>query len=480
MFSVALEHLIKQAMGNHIYSFNGLLKKQTSGAAIGTTLAGALAVMYMIRWCRDFKLKLNFATSELDGFRLLMLKVYVDDSNIITTAFPLGTRLCEDGKIRVFDDQIEIDRDIPADQRAAKLFGQIGNTVSNFLKLTTDCPSNHPSGYMPMLDLQVKVDQNNKVEYLFYSKPMSSPFVILANSAMPIKIKRNSLVQEAIRRLRNTKRSLSWDVKARILSEFCNKMKVSGYSEKFRLEIIQSAVRGFEKQCENADRGIKPLHRSREFQAEERWKKKKLTKTIWYRPDHAAGFVPATPGGQLAKRIQDIVTKEASRLNLSAKIVESGGVSIKQQLVRTDLTGCFYTDCYLCESGTKGGSHTRSGVHYSGICVLCEEAGIKARYDGESGRSGYWRSTKFHKEDIRSNNVKNAFTKHLNVYHSDNIRETGVFKLKVESNHTKCLERQIKEGVSIKNSDADIVMNSKAEFHQPAVRRVTTTREVGL
>ena len=65
----------------------------------------------------------------------------------------------------------------------------------------------------------------------------------------------------------------------------------------------------------------------------------------------------------------------------------------------------------------------------------------------------------------------------------DNIRDTGVFKLKVESNHTKCLERQIKEGVSIKNfknSDADIVMNSKAEFHQPAVRRVTTTREVGL
>ena len=98
---------LRPAMGNHIYSFNGLLKKQTSGAAIGTTLAGALAVMYMIRWCRDFKLKLNFATSELDGFRLLMLKVYVDDSNIITTAFPLGSRLCEDGKIRVFDDQIE-------------------------------------------------------------------------------------------------------------------------------------------------------------------------------------------------------------------------------------------------------------------------------------------------------------------------------------------------------------------------------------
>ena len=51
--------------------------------------------------------------------------------------------------------------------------------------------------------------------------------------------------------------------------------------------------------------------------------------------------------------------------------------------------------------------------------------------------------------------------------------------MKVESNHTKFLERQLKEGVFIKNSNADHVMNSKAEYHQPAVRRVTTTREVG-
>ena len=43
MFSVALEHLIKQAMGNHVYSFNGFLRKQSAGAAIGTTLAGAFA-----------------------------------------------------------------------------------------------------------------------------------------------------------------------------------------------------------------------------------------------------------------------------------------------------------------------------------------------------------------------------------------------------------------------------------------------------
>ena len=43
-------------------------------------------------------------------------------------------------------------------------------------------------------------------------------------------------------------------------------MKNSGYSEQ------QSDVRGFEKQCEKADKGLTPLHRPREFQTEQRWK----------------------------------------------------------------------------------------------------------------------------------------------------------------------------------------------------------------
>ena len=330
---------------------------------------------------------------------------------------------------------------------------------------------------MPLLDIQVKMD-NNKVIYKFYSKPMSTPYVILNNSAMPTKIKRNCLVQEAIRRLRNTKRELPWSLKAEILSEFSNKMMISGYSEQFRLEIIQSAVRGYERQCEAADRGERPLHRPRDYQTEQRWKQKAMTKTTWYRPDSAVGFIPATPDGLLAKEIQNIVSEEAARLNMTVKIVETGGVSLKDHLVKMDLTGCFYNDCYLCQSGTKGGSHTRSGVHYSGECVLCSEDGKVSRYDGESGRSGYWRTTKFHKVDILKKSDKNAFAKHLSIFHRDNIGDPTAFKFKVESTHSKCLERQVSEGIAITNSKADHILNSKSEFHQPAVRRITTTREV--
>ena len=43
---------------------------------------------------------------------------------------------------------------------------------------------------MPILDIQVKVE-NNKIIYKFFKKPVSSPLLMLERSAMPTRIKRN-------------------------------------------------------------------------------------------------------------------------------------------------------------------------------------------------------------------------------------------------------------------------------------------------
>ena len=60
--------------------------------------------------------------------------------------------------------------------------------------------------------------------------------------------------------------------------------------------------------------------------------------------------VPATPGAELATEIQAIITEDTARLGLTAKALETGGKSLKDHLVRLDLTGCYYTDngCMLC------------------------------------------------------------------------------------------------------------------------------------
>ena len=87
----------------------------------------------------------------------------------------------------------------------------------------------------------------------------------------------------------------------------------------------------------------------------------------------------------------------------------------------------------------------------------------------------------FHKKEIIENKDSNAFAKHLQLHHPERIGDPSVFKLKVESTFSKPLERQVTEGIAITNSSSetsDLVMNSKSEYHQPAVQRVTTTREV--
>ena len=170
--------------------------------------------------------------------------------------------------------------------------------------------------------------------------------------------------------------------------------------------------------------------------------KKALTKTSWYKPADAALFIPATPGEELKKNIERVVKEELERIGMSAKVVETGGVTMRSMLVRTDLTGCIIPACVLCASGLKGGSHTRRGAVYTGHCSLCGESNLVSEYHGETGDSAYARM-ETHRQDVEGKKDSNAFHKHLELNHPDNIQDLSVFKMKVEKTFRKPLDRQI-------------------------------------
>ena len=86
----------------------------------------------------------------------------------------------------------------------AKVILEIANSVSEFLQSEGVVPSNHESGWMPLLDVQVKVAGDNTVDYKLYSKPCASRYTMMKETAMPPKTKMNGLTQEVIRRLKNT------------------------------------------------------------------------------------------------------------------------------------------------------------------------------------------------------------------------------------------------------------------------------------
>ena len=49
--------------------------------------------------------------------------------------------------------------------RTSKILLKIGNSISDFIKLTSNCPSQNTSGFMPILDLQVKTNENTSAVY---------------------------------------------------------------------------------------------------------------------------------------------------------------------------------------------------------------------------------------------------------------------------------------------------------------------------
>ena len=72
----------------------------------------------------------------------------------------------------------------------------------------------------------------------------------------------------------------------------------------------------------------------------------------------------------------------------------------------------------------------------------------------------------------------NAFSKHLMIHHPDQVGNIWAFNFSLLEVHKQPLPRLASESCYIHSDKVDIPMNSKAEWHQPAVGRVVITREL--
>ena len=49
--------------------------------------------------------------------------------------------------------------------------------------------------------MKMAINEEQEIEYMFYRKPQSNKFTMMARSALPDKVKRSTLTNEALRRL---------------------------------------------------------------------------------------------------------------------------------------------------------------------------------------------------------------------------------------------------------------------------------------
>ena len=163
-------------------------------------------------------------------------------------------------------------------------------------------------------------------------------------------------------------------------------MQYSGYSKKFRYEVVDSALKAYRARKKADQEGERPLHRPKEWRKEEREPEKIEKKHSWYKRggSESVMFVPATPNSQLQKKYQ----KEIERQGFKIKVVEKAGIAIKRLLQMSDPfkpRQCEREDCPVCRTEGKGPC-SRESVTYEIKCAGCNSV-----YVGETSRSAYTR-----------------------------------------------------------------------------------------
>ena len=362
----------------------------------------------------------------------------------------------------------------------------IAEEVDETLKFTIDTPCNYEDGKMPALDIKVNINvkKNNRIDYEFYEKPTKNSRVILFDSAINSASKRTILTQECLRRLRNTKVELGEDIRNIHLNNFMLKLKNSGYSKKYRMEILRSALLAFDKMLEDNKNNVKPLFRKRSWNKEEREAMKVNKKVNWYK-NAAKGityrsvlFVPPTPGGVLAKELRKR-EEELNKCNEERiKIVEKGGIKVGNMLIKKDpfkKEKCMVSLCPLCQNSTNkiDVMCNTNNVGYRWICNTCTNRDKIKVYEGETSRSARLRGIE-HLNALKGRRNDSFLFKHKITEHKDEEMEV---KMEITGTFKDALSRQADEAVRIKSRSNTELLNSKSEFNHPPIARIVVEKK---
>ena len=239
MLGKMLEISIIFCMEHHYYLLGGEVKRQLSGAGTGLRCSEALGRAFGLDWDKRLVRKLE----RLD-WPPLMIKRYVDDLNALLSALEAGVRYnALEDKLEVVEEQVELDLGRETDELTMTVLRDIANTIDSDIKVEVDFPSRNNDKFMPILYMKMAMDKDTKVIHKFYKKPMAYRFSMMANSAVSQKVKRSSLTNEAVRRLLCCSRNLAEEVRVQVMEEYARMLRRSGYTERFRHEVITDALR---------------------------------------------------------------------------------------------------------------------------------------------------------------------------------------------------------------------------------------------
>ena len=503
MVGLIIENIVKLGMSNHLYQFANEIRLQQNKGPTGYDLTGLAADVYMLWWDHRYAERLEELRIKMD------INVrFKDDLTQMTDALPLGTRYNKRYKELQYTNPSLVSFENFENEKEREIFEsnnpelitfhiltQIANDVDSMISFTFDVPSKNTEKKVPILDLNVYLDQNGLITHEFYEKPTNSEFVILAKSALSMKTKRTVFTQECLRRMRNTSLHLGPEVSNKFLSQYMLKLQNSGYSKEFRSQIIKSAKHAFQIQIENDKNGVRPLFRDKARIISDQKLRCKNRVDWWNLPHHnnpdipkytSILFVPPTPGGNLAKQIQSREAEINSGSDVRIKVVERGGIKLKSVLVNKNpypALECHRKLCPYCKitpvsqpaENSKKFPCTTPSVGYQIDCLHCKSNDNPAAYIGETGRTAVTRGIE-HVRGIMGKKSENPMYKHLMDKHTDNMKNVK-FEFGLTGKFRDPLTRQAEEGLRIARQSKNLaILNTKSEFNHPPIARVKVSR----
>ena len=110
--------------------------------------------------------------------------MYVDDTFVIAKKVRRGLRISENGGVLVWTAEAEEeDSQLSDDVVTAKMLSHVANGLEQDITMTFDAPSLGKDKMMPVLDIKIWMNDEYKVKFRFYEKPMVSHNTVMNNSA---------------------------------------------------------------------------------------------------------------------------------------------------------------------------------------------------------------------------------------------------------------------------------------------------------
>ena len=230
----------------------------------------------MCNWDRNWK-------RLIENNRILLNEYmrYMDDGRSMLPAIKPGWRWSE-GRLCYTARWWKEDKDKTGIEITSTILGQSMQEVYPFLKFTTEVGEGE-GGWLPTLDVKLRVEDNNIISYQFYEKPTTTNTMVPKRSALNENSKMQILANDLVRRLSHTDVRQEYKTLGEVIDQFGHKILTSGYSLTQTRKIILDGLRGWDRKRTKRleDKGY--LFRTNKESLRTRIEKKLVGKTSWFK-----------------------------------------------------------------------------------------------------------------------------------------------------------------------------------------------------